>query len=31
LLGFSLLFLGLLIWFCYWLLNTGYYEVKPLV
>ncbi len=27
--GFSIIFLGLLTWLCYWLLNSGYYEVKP--
>jgi Protein of unknown function (DUF3592) len=29
LLGFSIIFLGLMIWLSYWLLNSGYYEVKP--
>ena len=29
-LGFSIIFLGLLIWFCYWLLNSNYYEPSPL-
>lgn len=28
-LGFSIIFLGPMIWLSYWLLNSGYYEVKP--
>jgi hypothetical protein len=30
LLPFSIIFFSLILWFCHWLLNTGYYEVKPL-
>lgn len=28
-LGFSIIFLGLIIWLCYWLLNSGYYQTNP--
>lgn len=29
LLGFSMIFLLLIICFCYWLLNSGYYQTNP--